>query len=97
MSDAVRVMHYKVIWDARVVGGAVVLRMNGSAQNEFTVRAAATVGAPVATLRSETYFIDGPSIARRYPCDWLPVRCMEGRSQSTFCLPDRPTTEELPA
>ena len=52
MSDAVRVTHYKVIWDARIVGGAVVLQDEGGAEYEITVRDAGALGALVATLRS---------------------------------------------
>jgi hypothetical protein len=78
MSDAVRVTHYKVIWDARVVGGAVVLRDDSGAQYEITVRDAAALGALVATLRSETHLVYEPSSARLYSGDWRPVGWMEG-------------------
>jgi hypothetical protein len=78
MSDAVRVTHYKVIWDARIAGGAVVLRDAGDAQHEITVRDAGALGALVATLRSETHLIYEPSNGRLYSGDWRPVGWMEG-------------------
>lgn len=78
MSDAVRVTHYKVIWDARVVGGAVVLLDDAGAQHEITVRDAAALGALVATLRSEINLVYEPSSARLYSGDWRPIGWMAG-------------------
>jgi hypothetical protein len=78
MSDAVRVTHYKVIWDARIVGGAVVLRDDAGAQHEITVRDAAALGALVATLRSEVQLVYEPSSGRLYSAEWRPVGWMEG-------------------
>ena len=78
MSDAVRVTHYKVIWDARTVGGAVVLRDVGGAQHEITVRDAAALGALVATLRSELQLVYEPSSGRLYSGEWRPVGWIEG-------------------
>jgi len=78
MSDAVRVTHYKVIWDERIVGGAVVLQDEDGAQHEITVRDAAALGALVGTLRSETHLIYEPSRGRLYSGEWRPVGWMEG-------------------
>ena len=78
MGDAVRVTHYKVIWDARVVGGAVVLRDESGAQYEIKVKDAAALGALVATLRSEIHIIYEPSSARLYSGDWRPVGWIKG-------------------
>jgi len=78
MSDAVRVTHYKVIWEARRVGGMVVLRDDGGKQHDVTVKDSAALAALVATLRNEPDLIYEPSGGRLYSGDWRPVGSMQG-------------------
>jgi hypothetical protein len=78
MSDAVRVTHYKVIWEARREGGIIVLQDDGGAQHDITVNNPAALAALILTLRSEPNLIFEPSTfdssgARLYSGDWRPV------------------------
>ena len=82
MSDAVRVTHYKVIWDAGRVGGIVVLQDDDGAQHNITVRDSAGLAALIATLRSEPHLIYEPSGGRLYSGDWRPVGWVQGDSSA---------------
>ena len=73
MSDAVRISHYKVIWEARREGGIIVLQDNGGAQHEIRVSNPLALAALVLTLRSEPDLIFEPSGGRLYSGDWRPV------------------------
>ena len=73
MSDAVRITHYKVIWEARKEGGMIVLQDDGGAQHELRVMHAAALAALVLTLRSEPALIFEPAAERLYSSDWRPV------------------------
>lgn len=73
MIDAVRVTHYKVVWEAARVGGIVVLRDIGGEQHDITVKDSAALAAPIATLRSEPHLICEPSGGRIYAGDFRPV------------------------
>ena len=73
MSDAVRVTHYKVIWDSSRTGGVVVLKDEGGAQHNVIVREPAALAALIATLRSEITLIYEPSSARLYSGEWRSV------------------------
>ena len=73
MSDAVRVTHYKVVWEAGRAGGIVVLQDDSGAQHDITVKDSAALAALIATLRSETHLIYEPSGGRLYSGDFRPV------------------------
>jgi hypothetical protein len=73
MSDAVRVTHYKVIWEARSEGGIIVLQDEAGTQHEITVKHPAALAALILTLRSEPDLTFEPSAARLYSGDWRPV------------------------
>jgi hypothetical protein len=73
MSDAVRIRHYKVIWEARKEGGTIVLQDDGGAQHEIRVGNPMALAALVLTLRSEPDLIFEPSGERLYSGDWRPV------------------------
>jgi hypothetical protein len=73
MSDAVRITHYKVIWEARKEGGIIVLQDDGGAQHEMTVKNPAALAALILTLRSEPNLTFEPSSERLYSGDWRPV------------------------
>lgn len=73
MSHAVRITHYKVIWESGRAGGAVVLKDDGGAQHSITVREPAALAALIATLRSEMILTYEPSSARLYSGEWRPV------------------------
>ena len=73
MSDAVRITHYKVIWEARKGGGIIVLQDDGGAQHDITVKDPAAFAALILTLRSEPNLTFEPSGARLYSGDWRPV------------------------
>ncbi|MEJ2343402.1 MAG: hypothetical protein P8Y10_14535 [Gemmatimonadales bacterium] len=64
MSDAVRITHYKVIWEARKEGGIIVLQDDGNP---------AALAALILTLRSEPDLTFEPSGERLYSGDWRPV------------------------
>jgi hypothetical protein len=78
MSDAVRVTHYKVVWEAGKVGGIVVLQDDDGAQHDVTVKDSSSLAALIATLRSETNLIYEPSGQRLYSGDWRPVGWIKG-------------------
>jgi hypothetical protein len=78
MSDAVRVTHYKVVWEAGKMGGLVVLQDEGGAQHNITVRDSAGLAALVATLRNEPNLTYEPSSGRLYSADWQPVGWIQG-------------------
>jgi hypothetical protein len=78
MSDAVRVTHYKVVWEAGKVGGIVVLQDDDGAQHDVTVKDSSSLAALIATLRSETNLIYEPSGRRLYSGDWRPVGWIKG-------------------
>jgi hypothetical protein len=78
MSDAVRVTHYKVIWEAGKVGGMVVLKDEGGTQHDVTLRDPAALAAVIATLRSENHLIYEPSGGRLYSGDFRPVGWIRG-------------------
>jgi hypothetical protein len=61
MSDAVRVTHYKVVWEARREGGTIVLQDDGGVQHEITVNNPAALAALILTLRSEPNLTFEPS------------------------------------
>ena len=73
MSDAVRITHYKVIWEARKEGGIIVLQDHGGAQHEIRVRNPTALAALILTLRSEPDLTFEPSRERLYSGDWRPV------------------------
>ena len=73
MSDAVRITHYKVIWEARKEGGRIVLQDDGGAQHEISVSNPAAFAALMLTLRSEPDLSFEPSSERLYSGDWRPV------------------------
>ena len=73
MSDAVRVTHYKVVWESRREGGTVVLQDDGGAQHNITVRSSTALAALILTLRSEPNLTFEPSGERLYSGDWRPV------------------------
>ena len=73
MSDAVRVTHYKVVWEARREGGVIVLQDDAGAQHNITVKHAAALAALILTLRSEPDLTFEPSSERLYSGDWRPV------------------------
>jgi hypothetical protein len=73
MSDAVRVTHYKVIWEARREGGIIVLQDDGGTQHDITVKNPAALAALILTLRSEPDLTFEPSGERLYSGDWRPV------------------------
>ena len=73
MSDAVRVTHYKVVWEAGRAGGIVVLQDDGGAQHDITVKDSAALAALIATLRSEIHLIYEPPGGRLYSGDFRPV------------------------
>ena len=73
MSDAVRVTHYKVVWEARREGGVIVLQDDDGAQHNITVKNPAALAALILTLRSETDLTFEPSSERLYSGDWRPV------------------------
>ena len=78
MSDAVRVTHYKVVWEARREGGVIVLQDDGGAQHEIRVSNPAALAALILTLRSEPDLLFEPSGARLYSGDWRPVGSIQG-------------------
>jgi len=73
MSDAVRVTHYKVVWEARREGGVIVLRDEEGAQHDIRVKNPAALAALILTLRSEPDLTFEPSSERLYSRDWRPV------------------------
>jgi len=73
MSDAVRITHYKVIWEARKEGGRLVLQDDRGAQHEIGVSNPAALAALMLTLRSERDLIFEPSGERLFSGDWRPV------------------------
>ena len=73
MSDAVRITHYKVIWEARREGGIIVLQDGERAQHEISVNDSAALAALMLTLRSEPDLIFEPSGKRLFSGDWRPV------------------------
>ena len=73
MSDAVRITHYKVIWEARKEGGIIVLQDDGGAQHEIRVSNPTALAALMLTLRSEPDLSFEPSSERLYSGDWRPV------------------------
>ena len=73
MSDAVRVTHYKVVWEARREGGVIVLQDDDGAQHNITVKNPAALAALILTLRSEPDLTFEPSSERLYSGDWRPV------------------------
>jgi hypothetical protein len=73
MSDAVRVTHYKVIWEGRRAGGIIVLKDDGGTQHDVTVNDPAALAALILTLRSEPDLTFEPSGVRLYSGDWRPV------------------------
>jgi len=73
MSDAVRVTHYKVIWDSNRTGGVVILKDEGGTQHDIIVREPAALAALIATLRSEMVLTYEPSNERLYSGEWRPV------------------------
>jgi len=73
MSDAVRITHYKVIWEARKDGGRIVLQDDAGAQHEIRVSSPAALAALLLTLRSESDLIFEPSGERLFSGDWQPV------------------------
>jgi len=73
MSDAVRITHYKVIWEARKEGGMLVLQDDGGAQHDIRVSNPAALAALILTLRSEPDLTFEPSSKRLYSGDWRPV------------------------
>ena len=73
MSDVVRITHYKVIWEARKEGGIIVLRDDGGAQHDMTVKNPAALAALILTLRSEPDLSFEPSSERLFSGDWRPV------------------------
>ena len=73
MSEAVRITHYKVIWEARKAGGIIVLQEDGGAQHEIRVSHPAALAALVLTLRSEPDLTFEPLRERLYSGDWRPV------------------------
>ena len=73
MSDAVRVTHYKVVWEARREGGMIVLQDGSGAQHDMTVTNPAALAALILTLRSEPDLTFEPSSERLYSGDWRPV------------------------
>jgi hypothetical protein len=78
MSDAVRITHYKVIWEARKEGGIIVLQDDGGAQHEIRVSHPAALAALILTLRSEPDLLFEPSAGRLYSGDWRPVGSIRG-------------------
>jgi hypothetical protein len=78
MSDAVRVTHYKVIWEAGRVGGMVVLQDDGGRQHNVAVKDSAALAALIATVRRETHLVYEPLGGRLYSGDWRPVGWMQG-------------------
>ena len=78
MSDAVRVTHYKVVWEAGRLGGMVVLQDGGGTQHSVTVKDSAALAALIATLRSEPHLVYEPSGGRLYSGDWRPVGWIQG-------------------
>jgi len=73
MSETVRITHYKVIWEARKEGGAIVLQDDGGAQHEIRASNPAALAALMLTLRSESNLIFEPSGERLFSGDWRPV------------------------
>ena len=74
MSDAVRITHYKVIWEAqKKEGGMIVLQDGEGAQHELRVSHPAALAALILTLRSEPDLLFEPSGQRLYSSDWRPV------------------------
>ena len=73
MSDAVRITHYKVIWEAPKEGGTIVLQDDGGVQHEIRVSNPAALAALMLTLRSEPDLIIEPSGKRLFSGDWRPV------------------------
>lgn len=73
MSDAVRVTHYKVVWEARKEGGVLVLQDAEGAQHEMAVTNSASLAALILTLRSEPDLIFEPSGRRLFSGEWRPV------------------------
>ena len=73
MSDAVRITHYKVIWEARREGGIIVLQDDGGMQHEIRVSNPAALSALMLTLRSEPDLIFEPSGERLFSADWRSV------------------------
>jgi hypothetical protein len=73
MSDAVRITHYKVIWEAQKQGGIIVLQDDAGARHEIRVRNPAALAALMLTLRSEPDLIFEPSGERLFSGDWRPV------------------------
>jgi hypothetical protein len=78
MSDAVRVTHYKVVWEAGRSGGTVVLRDDNRAQYDLAVKDSAALAALVGTLRSEPNLTYEPSTSRLYSGDWRSVGWIQG-------------------
>lgn len=78
MSDAVRITHYKVIWEAGKVGGMVILKDHAGTQHNLTLRDPAALAALIATLRSEPHLIYEPSGGRLYSGDFRPVGWIRG-------------------
>ena len=73
MTGAVRITHYKVIWEARRDGGNIVLRDERGAQHEIRTADSAALAALMLTLRSEPDLTLEPSSGRLYSADWRPV------------------------
>ena len=73
MSDAVRITHYKVIWEARKEGGRIVLQDDGGTQHEIRVNNPVALAALMLTLRSEPDLSFEPSSERLFSGDWRPV------------------------
>lgn len=73
MSDAVRVTHYKVVWEGRRDGGVIVLQDDDGEQHNITVKNFAALAALILTLRSEPDLTFEPSSERLYSGDWRPV------------------------
>jgi hypothetical protein len=73
MSDAVRVTHYKVVWEGRSEGGTIVLQDESGAQHDIRVKNPAALAALILTLRSEPNLTYEPSGGRLYSGDWRPV------------------------
>jgi len=73
VSDAVRITHYKVIWEARKEGGMIVLQGDDRSQHEISVSDPAAFAALILSLRSEPDLRFEPSSKRLYSGEWRPV------------------------
>ena len=73
MSDAVRITHYKVIWEARKEGGIIVLQDDGGAQHEIRLSNPTALAALILTLRAEPDLVFEPSGERLYSGNWRQV------------------------